>query len=271
MGFDETLMGLADKAKEASVQMPEDYIKDGLMYCGLCNTPKQKRLKILGREDIVYCLCRCRADAQKVEEVMQDLKRRRKTAFQDNEHMLECTFANATDTDPALFEEARRYAANFRQNLAEGEGLTLFGEVGRGKTYLSLCIANAVLDDGFSVLVTNFPRLINNITSDLAERQRKIDALDSFDLLVLDDLAAERDTEFMNEIVFAIIDGRCKAHKPLIVTTNLSRNELLHPKSIEKQRIYSRLYEMTKLYEVKGEDRRRLRLFKKFQRGNADG
>ena len=64
----------------------------------------------------------------------------------------------------------------------------------------------------------------------------------------------------MDEIVQSIIDSRYRSGKPLIVTTNLTAQELKNPLDIRKQRVYSRLFEMCIPIEVKGKDRRKEKL-----------
>jgi len=64
----------------------------------------------------------------------------------------------------------------------------------------------------------------------------------------------------MGEIVQNIIDSRYRSGKPLIVTTNLTGEELQNPADIRKQRTYSRLYEMCIPFCVKGNDRRQKKL-----------
>ena len=91
-------------------------------------------------------------------------------------------------------------------------------------------------------------------------KQEYMDSLDKFDLIVIDDLASERDTEYMGEMVQSIIDARYRAGKPLIVTTNLTSAELKRPSDIRKERIYSRLFEMCIPVEVIGKDRRKEKL-----------
>jgi DNA replication protein DnaC len=61
----------------------------------------------------------------------------------------------------------------------------------------------------------------------------------------------------MQEIVFNVIDSRYRAGLPLIVTSNLTAEEIKNPADISYQRIFSRLLEMCVPIEVKGEDRRR--------------
>lgn len=91
-------------------------------------------------------------------------------------------------------------------------------------------------------------------------KQRYLDDLNRLDLLVIDDLASERDTAYMNEMIFNIIDSRYRSGRPLIVTSNLTKTDLMAPGSIDRQRIYSRLLEMCVPVEVKGMDRRQKKL-----------
>ena len=145
---------------------------------------------------------------------------------------------------------------NFAQFREQGKGLLLFGSVGTGKTFHAACIANALIDTGVPCLVTNFARIANTVQGLFEGRQEYYDSLNKFPLLVLDDLSAERKTEYMQEIVFNVIDARYRAKLPLIVTTNLTREELMHPADITYQRIFSRLFEMCTPIEIAGTDRR---------------
>ena len=147
-----------------------------------------------------------------------------------------------------------RYVENFEKLRAEGKGLLFFGPVGTGKTFYATCIANALIDRGYRCFVTNFPRLCNRLFS-LQDKQSAIDDLNTYDLLVIDDLASERKTEFMDELVWNVIDTRYRAQLPLIITTNLTREEL-KTTEISKARIFSRLFEMCTFIPVEGKDRR---------------
>ena len=73
---------------------------------------------------------------------------------------------------------------------------------------------------------------------------------------MIDDFAVERNTEYVNEIVYNVIDSRYRSGKPLIITTNLSADDFKHPDNINKQRIYSRINEMCVPIPVTGKDRR---------------
>ena len=142
--------------------------------------------------------------------------------------------------------------------------MLLFGGVGVGKTYVSACIANALIEKGIPCLVTNFSRLINTLEGLRERKQEYLDELNDYDLLVIDDLASERNTEYMQEFVMQIIDSRSRSGKPIIVTTNLTSQELKSPADMQKQRIYSRLLGMCIPIEVKGADRRKKSLVDDF-------
>jgi DNA replication protein DnaC len=230
---------------------------------------------LFGAERKPFCLCKCAAAARDAEEAeyrrrekLQAIQRLRHVGFPDVE-MTRWTFDNDDGTNEKLSTAARNYVANFAEMKKRGKGLLLFGKVGAGKTFASACIANALIDSGVPCLVTNFARLVNTISGMYDGKQDYIDSLNRFDLLVIDDLASERDTEYMGEIVQNIIDSRYRAGLPLIVTTNLTAEELKHPQEIRKQRIYSRLFEMCVPVEVKHRDRRKDKLIADYDELNA--
>lgn len=248
-----------------------DYIVDGLLYCGKCNTPKQTRVSFLGIEKTPMCLCKCAADKWNKEEAerkhkhfLEDLERKwHKFGFAD-EQMRNCTFAADDNKNSYISGIARNYAANFREMLKSGKGLLFFGDTGVGKTFIASSIANELVSQGYPCMTTNFTKLINAINSTFDKKNEYIDSLNYFALLVIDDLATERNTETANEIVYNIIDSRVRAGLPLIITTNLTSRELQSPENMRNKRIYSRLYEICIPVEVEGKDRRREKLKEDF-------
>lgn len=271
MTFDKFINDIAEKAAEQNGIQQGDYIgDDGLLYCGQCNTPKQCKVELFGKERVVYCLCQCRVEKREAERIEQlkaekalHIQKLRRLGFPDTE-MQGWTFDKDDKSNEEISKVAHNYVDNFEEMKKRGKGLLLFGPVGTGKTFISACIANALIDKGNACLVTNFARLVNTIQGMFDGKQEYIDSLNKFDLLVIDDLASERDTEFMGEIVLNIIDSRYRAHLPLIITTNLTSKELKHPAEIRKQRIYSRLFEMCVPIQVNGTDRRKQKLIEEF-------
>ena len=171
--------------------------------------------------------------------------------------MKEWSFANDDRKNPRISDAMMRYADNFPEFLKSGKGLLLHGTVGTGKTYLAACIANRLIDNGYSAMMTNFARLTNKIQGMYEGKQEYIDSLNRYALLVIDDLGAERKSEFMQEMVFNIIDSRYRAGLPFIVTTNLTADEIKNPSDIGYSRIYDRVLERCHPVEVSGQSRRK--------------
>lgn len=237
--------------------------EDGLLICGKCHTQKEC---ILPRHDgttrTVHCACECsvernakEAEEKRKRDRMQYLDSMRRTGFPDAE-MREWTFAKSDHADQKIENVARKYVTNFEAMRKQGTGLLLCGQVGTGKSFLAAAIANELISQGTPCLMTNFSRIISRISEKFGGDQKYLDGLNRFDLLVIDDLGAERDSDFTWEKVMNVIDSRYRAGLPLIVTTNLSMKELSDPSDLRRQRVFSRLREMCIFLEVSGEDRR---------------
>jgi len=162
-------------------------------------------------------------------------------------------------------EAAKKYAENFKDFRKDGTGLLFYGGVGTGKTYIAAAIANALVDEGISAMVTNFARIANKMQESFEGRQAYLDSLNRFELLVIDDLAAERKTEFMQEIVFNVIDARYRSGKPMIITTNLPIEELSKPQDDSEKRTFDRILERCFPIEVKGASNRRRKIVEQYE------
>ena len=263
MDIESIIDGLAQKASTAIKREEGDYVgEDGLLYCGKCRTKKQTRIVVLGKEKTPPCLCKCQAEKRDQEEADRKrlefekrVKEDRRMGFPESA-MQSWTFENADGSNNQIINAARKYVENFDSFRKDGKGLLLFGTVGTGKTYAAACIANALIDKGYPILMTNFARIANTVSGMWEGKQEYYDSLNRFPLLILDDLATERKTEYMQEIVFSVIDARYRAGLPLIVTTNLTSEELKHPSDISYQRTFSRLLEMCLPVKVEGKDKR---------------
>lgn len=258
--------GILDKLALKDNYEEGDYVVDGLLYCGKCHTKKQTRVHPLGEERIVVCTCQCKREAQEKEEAerkqrdeFEAIRRLRVTGFANSE-MLGWTFSKDDGMDTKLSKAARRYVENWNKVYSDNIGLLLFGPVGTGKTFFAACIVNALIDKNIPCLMTNFARISMDMQSDFEGRRDYIDNIMKYKLLVIDDLAAERKTEYMDEVVQTVIDARYRTGKPLIVTTNLTKDELTNPSDMTKKRTYSRLFEMCHPIEVTGYDRRKVKL-----------
>lgn len=236
----------------------KDFTKDGITYCGKCKEPKEKILYIGNKTIKPHCMCKCEREKAKKREAeelkiknLKKIEQNRNICFESPEQMA-FTF-ESDDKLNELSTIARNYVDKFEE--LNNTGLVLYGSVGTGKTFIACCIANALIDKGYTCLITNFPKIVNELQGTF-EKQKYIDRLVEFDLLIIDDLASERKTEFMNEMVTNVIDSRYRNGKPVIITTNLTAQEMEYSEDVNRQRIYSRLYEMCMFYQVKGKDRR---------------
>lgn len=257
-----TMFGFLDRIQVQKEPGPEQYLgEDGLIYCGKCHTPVQCRITFEGRERIMPCICKCQKEErerqeQRMKEEEQLLYvRRLKAAGIQERHLQDWTFASATDT-PSV-QMAKRYTENWKKVKAENLGLLLWGDVGTGKSFLAAFIANALLEKGVPVLMTNFSKILNQMGAMYSdERYRYIASFNRFSLLIIDDLGIERNTEYALEQVYAVVDERYKAGLPLIITTNLTISQLRNPEDVAHARIYSRVLEMCTPVHVPGLDRR---------------
>lgn len=263
MEFNDAFSGIAARAARQYARREGDYTgEDGLLYCGECHTQKQVRQRFRGEMKVLPCACRCsvernerEAEAKRRRDRMRYLDGMRRTGFPDAE-MRKWTFGHDDGGDGKIIGIARKYVDNFDVMRSQGTGLLLYGNVGCGKSFAAACIANALIDRGTPCMMTNFSRIINRLQESFDGRQRYIDGLGRFDLLVIDDMAVERNSEYVWENIMNIVDSRYRSGLPLIVTTNLTIGELADPSDIRRQRVYSRLKEMCVPIEVTGADRR---------------
>ncbi len=128
--------------------------------------------------------------------------------------------------DPIVLRPVRAYVRAIGERLQEGRGLWFDGPVGTGKTSLAILVAKAAKEAGRSYAVYPVPRLLAEI-----KRTFDRDASDNYlaffrklcsvDLLVLDDLGAEKQTEWVLEQLYSIINERWQDTRSIVVTTNL--------------------------------------------------
>lgn len=239
------------------------YIENSLYFCDACKNPLQAKINLQGKEYTVRVMCKCEEKEYEAEqEAFKKQQRELQTKANKQNGLIvkewkHCTFANDDGQTPKLIALAKRYVTQWGKIKSENIGLLFFGGVGVGKTYATLCIANALLDAGERVIVTNFSRIINDLSNFDNDKNDYIHNLASCSLLVVDDLGAERQSDYALQIVESVIDERYKANKPIILTTNLSMAELQNPKDLKYARIYSRILSMTSPVKAQGEDRRK--------------
>lgn len=276
MNTNNFLQELAERSAKLIPKNEVDYVKDGLLYCGKCHTPKQKKFVVSGGKTITpHILCDCETKKRDQEEAeakrekrLQSIKELRKTGIQDSK-LLSCSF-DVDDTPQSRQSRAcRRYCDKWQEMQKKNLGLILYGDVGTGKSFYGGCIANEIINRYETlVIVTSIPRILNQLFN-CEDKNSYISRLANVPLLIIDDLGAERETDYALEQVYAVIDERYKALNPLIVTTNLSIEELKNPTDIRYKRIYDRVIEMCVPIQVSGVSRRKQKAAQKLQEAKA--
>lgn len=273
---------LIEKYLEMSIQFMEQnnpidpekcYLNpaDGLWYCKRCHTAKQAFKETNGRifKHNKQCDCEYAKEAEE-EKAIQEQKRNEnianlkyeafpvcKNSPNNSENMRSWTFANDKGYQPKLRCIAEKFVKDFDTFYKKGKGLLFYGGVGTGKSYMAACIANALAECEIPVLMTDFAT-ISATVSGIYDKQGYYEDLNKYPLLILDDLASERDSSYMHEIVYKVINSRCNAGLPMIVTTNLTEDDIFNPnkKYLHDQRIFSRITSKCVPVEVTGPDLR---------------
>ena len=109
--------------------------------------------------------------------------------------------------------------------------LTLLGQPGIGKTHLALALGWEWLERGKTVLYYHVAGLLNALRDGYrqtgeADYEHTMAFARNCSLLILDDLGAEKESDWANEQLDFLIDHRYENSKPLIVTTNLTLDDL---------------------------------------------
>jgi DNA replication protein DnaC len=127
--------------------------------------------------------------------------------------------------------KARSYADNWRENVAAGTSLIFSGNAGTGKTHLACAIANELMGQGVSSVFTTVSDAMRAIkrTYDAGSQMTEVQAIQAFvdpGLLILDEVGANRGTEYEVQLVFDIINKRYENCRPTIILTNLDPQAL---------------------------------------------
>lgn len=268
----DSLLGGIASAVSSRYFRDDDYIddKDGFRHCAKCKGAKEMIVQFENTDlpdMLVPCACPCLEAEDKANEAIYEEQRRqeaiervRSIGLRSNQ-LRESRFDMDDSTDSKTSRAIRAYTETWEDMKKNNYGLLLEGQVGTGKTFYAGCIANELIDKGERAYFITAPEIVA-IASDFSDvgRDRRYELEQKalyWDLLIIDDLGAQRNTEFGSEAVFNVINARYETGKPTIVTTNLRSDELDNSESLDEKRIVDRIREMCPVrVPVAGKSRR---------------
>jgi len=265
--------------RAVNANQPEDgdyFDEEGFLVCGKCHTRRQVEILMPDLEKQPFdpdakvktkgpVSCRCRAEKQRQQELrdqrekeMQAIEALKKQSLMD-ERLRSATFDQfqKTESNAWNLKLCLRYAEHFDEMLEKNQGLLFYGGVGTGKTFAAACIANHLLNLRVPVVMTSFVKLLDTMKGFQSDDEAMITKLNRAKLLIIDDLGAERSTDTALEKVYNIVDSRYRAKRPVILTTNLSLDEMKETLDIRYTRIYDRIFEMCYPMQFKGKSWRK--------------
>ena len=232
-------------------------------------------IEVFGQTRYIRGTCKCELERQAQEEARRkeyERKARIERLFDLAElgpRFAECTFESwiARPGSERCLDAAKNFAEHFDRHQVSGEGLLMFGNPGNGKSHLAAAIVNAVIPRGKACVFRSVPALLKKLQetyrADARVSESEILAvLQDADLVVLDDLGAEKMTEWAESMLYYIVDQRYRWRKPLIVTTNCDLEEL---EERIGTRTFDRLLEMCVLVENRATSYRKEQAFKRIK------
>lgn len=239
-------------AKRAAVIRNDgDYTdsETGLLRCGKCGELKQQTVDVrfAKRQIVAFRACRCvrEADAKGKTTLDEFDKQQRKKQLGFGikaEAFKAYTFDNDDRRNVSISKLCCDYIRHWQEVEQISGGLLFYGDVGGGKTFYAGCIANALIKRGVPVLFTSLRDLVDN-RQNAKYKGTELWDLKEYRLFVLDDIGAEKLNKADLDTAFNIIDDIYLLQKPLIVTTNLTLEQLRKPNNQEIARLYSRIIE----------------------------
>ena len=173
---------------------------------------------------------------------------------------LPAKYLRATFGDAVVTEHNREALAKAREFAERGAGgLLLSGPVGRGKTYIAACIVNHRLDKLQWTVFGNVVSLLGRIRRTYDDWSREdewdvVNELTSVPVLVLDDLGKDRVTDWVEQLLYQVIDTRYRENRALVVTTNLGLRDLRDRYPEVGAALISRIVDMCRGVRLEGPD-----------------
>ncbi|MCM1245711.1 MAG: ATP-binding protein [Roseburia sp.] len=261
-----------DSFGKTQKEQDDYYGEDGLLYCGKCRTKRETKITYGGMVRTVPCICRCRSEKREkrkardeYEEKMRMVERLRNNSLMESKYKA-ASFSSLIQTkeNQKVCGIAKKYTEQFSTMFENNQGILFWGSVGTGKSYLAACIANTLLNNMVTVVMTSFVEILQKLQNPQFDESTYLENLNRVKLLIIDDLGTERNTDYALEKVYNVIDGRYRSGMPLILTTNMALDEMMKTTDIRYKRVYDRIFEMCYPVHVTGDSWRKTEAARRF-------
>jgi DNA replication protein DnaC len=227
---------------------------EDLKPCSKCGGPTRIIVEVLGKKWNMPLVCECMSKKFKEEEeAFESRGKQSKLKKLIDNSLMDKSFElssfekwNHEVANEKMFEIAKKYVQNFKKLRAQNIGLLIHGNPGNGKTFTSACIGNALIKQNIPVICVGVISLLQRIQKTFNNHEKEgvntiLTSLDNAELLILDDLGTEKDSDWSKSMIYQIIDSRYRLNKPVIITTNVRLSEIKYRYDI---RTYDRILEM---------------------------
>lgn len=221
----------------------------------ICNTCGQTRY-FQKNNFVVLTLCKCQSEKAE-QERKEQLKRQHFEKFKKLKSMSllgtrydNATFENLDMNRPQDFinavQRCKKYCENWDKVKKQGLGIYIYGDIGTGKSHLTACIGNYLMEQLVPVLFTNFIEIVKQIRRSYNDKSITeagiINDLVSVDLLIIDDIGTERfikngEITDVQEKIYDIINARYIQQKPTIFSSNESLIQLVEECGLMKKTV----------------------------------
>lgn len=258
------------------IDLEDTYEGDnGLLYCSKCHTLRVTKNKVPLFEHHMPVPCQCMRETKQKAREQEEYNRKMsvinnlRSASLLGERYKDTTFEN-TDVSVGgdflkAYNRCKRFCEVADTSLKHGYGIYIYGASGTGKTHLTACICNELINQYRQCLFTNFFEISKLIKSTWkksnTEAEVVIKRICDIDFLFIDDLGTEilrkgGEDNWLQEQVFDIINKRYNNKKPTIFSSNHSLNELITDRGMMEKTV-DRIMEMsTAIIKISGESYR---------------
>ena len=245
---------------------------DGLPHCKNCKTTRV--FVSADKNFIARCSCKCQSEAEE-QRRKEEARQKALEAFNSrrNLSMLGARYRNIrlqdatiTESNKDVYARCNRYVEHAKEMRENNIGLYIYGDNSSGKTYLTACICNELLWQGYRCIYTNLATILSEIRSSYDGQGmgecELLNRLQAYDFAFIDDLGKEfigreynaSSSKWAEEKLFEVINARYNAQKPTIFSSNYEISALASELRLDKA-IIERINEMaTRVLKLDGDD-----------------